>query len=263
MIAAMLICGTGFASAQNESWEIVGDPFEVLAFDNVKVPRWIAETVIRAAQKTGVDAAFVMALADKESSFQPSAKARSSSAEGLFQFLESTWLEVLKAHGAKHGFGAAADAITSDRGRYTVEDDEKAWILGLRQDPFISALMACEMVKQSREQLIQKTQRSPTRGELYLAHFLGTNGASRLLKLVAENPNEHATKVFPQAAHANKAIFSSGTTKTGGVPTVSEVHARLTSMIEVRFERYSNASSRTLSPTAMGQKVQLSSATKY
>src|SRR5215213_5494066 len=183
-----------------------------------------------------------MALADKESSFQPGVKAPTSSAAGLFQFLESTWLEVLKAHGAKHGFGAAADAITSDRGRYTVDEEKKVWVLGLRQDPFLSALMACEMVKQSREQLIKKTQRAPTRGELYLAHFLGTNGASRLLKLVAESPAENATKAFPRAADANKAIFSAGAMKTRAGPTVAEVHARITAMIEGRLEGYADAS---------------------
>jgi hypothetical protein len=252
--AAMLSCGlmsAGGVSAQSE--DRAASPFEKLTFDGMKVPRWIATAVIAAAEKTGVDAVFVMALADKESSFEPRSKARTSSAEGLFQFLEATWFQVLKSHGEKHGFGDAADAIKSVDGRLKVEDpDEKAWILGLRQDPFLSALMACEMVKQSRERLIQQTQRAPTEGELYLAHFLGTNGAGRLLKLMAANPSEKATKAFPSAAGANKAVFSADAKKPKQETTVAQLHARISSMIDKRLSRYSS-----LATEARGDRLDL------
>ena len=263
-VTAMLVCGLlgRGALAGNEGWQEAGNPFEMLSFEDMKVPRWIAETVIHAAEKTGVDPVFVMALADKESSFQHRVKARTSSAEGLFQFLEGTWLEVMKAHAGKHGFSAAADAITSVEGRYVVQDPEqKRWILSLRQDPFLAALMACEMVKQSRERLIQQTQRSPTKGELYLAHFLGTQGAGRLLKLMAANPHEKAAKAFPRAADANKSVFSGGTGKKQGT-TVGQVHARITAMIEERMDRYSGVSSGTSLPASIPDKVQLSSAAR-
>src|SRR4051794_15702179 len=84
---------------------------ETLTFEQMRVPRWLTETVVRAAQVTGVDPAYLMALADKESSLLPDNKARTSSAEGLFQFIESTWLEVLRRYGPKHGFVAEAEAI--------------------------------------------------------------------------------------------------------------------------------------------------------
>ena len=80
--------------------EATGNP---LVFEQMRVPRWLAETVVRAAQVTGVDPAYLMALADKESSLLPDNKARASSAEGLFQFVEGTWLEVLRRYGPKHG----------------------------------------------------------------------------------------------------------------------------------------------------------------
>ena len=83
----------------------------------MRVPRWLAETVVRAAQVTSVDPAYLMALADKESSFLPDSKARTSSAEGLFQFVESTWLEVLRRFGTKHGYAAEAEAIHIVQGR--------------------------------------------------------------------------------------------------------------------------------------------------
>ena len=55
----------------------------------MRVPRWLAETVVRAADATGVDPSYMMALADKESSLLPDNKAPTSSAEGLLQFVEA------------------------------------------------------------------------------------------------------------------------------------------------------------------------------
>jgi len=60
------------------------NPNEVLVFEQMRVPRWLAETVVQAAQVTNVDLAYLIALADKESSLLPNNKARTSSAEGLF-----------------------------------------------------------------------------------------------------------------------------------------------------------------------------------
>src|SRR3954466_1730892 len=99
-------------------------PNDDLAFGEMKVPRWLAETVVRAAQATNVDPAYMMALADKESSLLPDNKARTSSAEGLFQFVETTWLEVLRRYGPKHGYAIEAEAIQIVQGRPVVSDDK-------------------------------------------------------------------------------------------------------------------------------------------
>src|SRR4051812_29589478 len=87
--------------AQTRRSEMGGNSNDVLAFEQMRVPRWLAETVARAAQVTNVDPAYMMALADKESSLLPDNKAHTSSAEGLFQFVEGTWLEVLRRYGPK------------------------------------------------------------------------------------------------------------------------------------------------------------------
>ena len=102
----------------------------------MRVPRWLAETVVRAAQVTGVDPAYLMALADKELSLLPDSKAQTSSAQGLFQFVEGTWLEVLHRYGPKHGYKAEAEAIQIVAGRPVVPDakDHKR-ILSLRCVP--------------------------------------------------------------------------------------------------------------------------------
>ena len=80
------------------------NPNDILVLEQMRVSRWLAETVVRAVQATNVDPAYLMVLADKESSLLPDNKAQTSSAEGLFQFVEGTWLDVLRRYGPKHGY---------------------------------------------------------------------------------------------------------------------------------------------------------------
>jgi hypothetical protein len=223
------------------------DPQEILVYGPMKVSRWLAETVVRAAEVTGVDPAYLMALADKESSLLPQSKASTSSAEGLFQFLEGTWLEVLRRYGAKHGYGETADAIKMVQGRPVVADDaERASILALRRDPYLSALMAGEMVNAHREILAGKAERDPSFSELYMAHFLGIHGASRFLELLEEKPTQSASRAFPQAARANRAIFAKpvktkvakGKGAKQAPVTLAEVRERFEGMIAHRVARY-------------------------
>src|SRR4051812_25773747 len=106
MVAIAVACAVLHISAPRaQTLGPAPDPAsEVIVFEKMRVPRGLAETVVRAAYATNVDPAYMMALADKESSFLPANKARTSSAEGLFQFIESTWLDVLRRYGAKHGY---------------------------------------------------------------------------------------------------------------------------------------------------------------
>ena len=88
--------------------------------------RNVVESAIqRASNATGVDFTFLMGTAKRESGFNPGAKARTSSASGLFQFVDQTWLSTLKKHGAKYGYARYADLISQGAdGRYRVEGDE-------------------------------------------------------------------------------------------------------------------------------------------
>ena len=219
--------------------DLAKDPNETLVFGPMKVSRWLAETVVRAADTTGVDPAYLMALADKESSLLPASKAATSSAEGLFQFLERTWLEVLRRYGAKHGFAGASEAIGRVQGRTVVLDEsDRAWILSLRSDPYLSALMAGEMVNAHREILAGKAERDPSFSELYMAHFLGVHGATRFLELLQSKPTATATREFPQAARANRAIFTEAKGKKPKHLTMAEVRGKLDAMIDFRVARY-------------------------
>jgi len=217
----------------------MGNPDETLVFGPMKVSRWLAETVVRAAEVTGVDPAYLMALADKESSLLPANKAPTSTAEGLFQFLESTWLEVLRRYGAKHGYSGAVEAISLVQGRAVVADEkQRAWVLSLRRDPYLSAVMAGEMINAHREILAGRAERDPSFSELYMAHFLGVHGASRFIELLQSKPTATATRAFPKAAKANRAIFMEAKGKKPKHLTMAEVRGRLDAMIDFRVARY-------------------------
>ena len=104
-----------------------------------------------ASTTTGADFGYLVKTAERESNFNVTAKAKTSSATGLFQFIESTWLETLKQAGAEHGLGDYAKDIKQRRdGKYIVSDPaRRREILDLRKDPEIASLMAGELTSKN------------------------------------------------------------------------------------------------------------------
>src|ERR1700750_1373110 len=89
---------------------------------------------------------YLLGTAMRESSLKANAQSSTSSAAGLFQFVDQTWLGLVKTHGAKYGLGSPAGEInTTPDGRYhAASDADRQTILALKKDPQISALMAGE-----------------------------------------------------------------------------------------------------------------------
>lgn len=169
----------------------------------------VVSAITRAAQRTGVDFSYLLKTAQRESSLNPNAKAPTSSAAGLFQFIEQTWLATVKRHGGKHGYGGYADAIRQGgNGQYYVVDSQaRQQVLGLRYNQDAAAAMAAEMTAGNAAYLKGRTGRNPTAGELYAAHFLGPAGAANLIEAVERRPGAAAASLFPAAANANRSIF--------------------------------------------------------
>ena len=177
----------------------------------------------QASAATGSDFQFLLGTAMRESGLKPQAKSSTSSATGLFQFVEQTWLGLVKQHGAQYGLGSYAGAISKGPdGRYTAasQTDRQA-ILALRNSPQVSALMEGEYVKQARSSLESSLGRNVCNGELYAAHFLGPESACRLIRLTQSQPQASAPTEFPQAANANKAVFYHA---DGSAKSVREVY---------------------------------------
>lgn len=175
-----------------------------------------------AADRTGADFDYLLTTAMRESSLNPAAKASTSSATGLFQFIEQTWLGTMRRHGSAHGLSAYADAIKPGKdGRLTVADKGlRQEILALRKDPAVAALMAGELTNDMRSTLEGSLGRGVSAGELYIAHFLGPQAAVKLIRAGSENPALPAASLFPDAAAANTSIFY---TKGGQARPVSDV----------------------------------------
>ena len=154
--------------------------------------------IARAAAATGTDFTYLLAQARLESGLDPSARAATSSAAGLYQFTGSTWLAMLDKHGAAYGV-PGSDAVGGQASR--------SQLLALRSDPELSAMMAGELAGDNRDYLTGLLGRAPDSSELYLAHFLGQDGAGKFLGALASNPGQSAAALLPKAAAANRAIF--------------------------------------------------------
>lgn len=164
-----------------------------------------------ASSATGVDFGYLVKTAQRESNFDPSAKAPGSSATGLFQFTNETWLNVLERYGAKHGV--------------KTDGQSRGDLLALRTDPDLSAKMAGELAGENAKILQRKLGRPATSAELYTAHFMGPSDAARLIDAARDNKVGSAATMFPRAALANHNVFHG---KDGATLTATQLYTKLT-----------------------------------
>lgn len=164
-------------------------------------PDHVRAAIRRAADATGVNFSLLVETARRESALNPNARAGTSSATGLFQFIESTWLDMMRRHGAEHGLGQYAAQLQNGADSATRRE-----ILALRNDPEISARMAAELARENANTLQARLGRAPSAGELYAAHVMGSGGALRLIE-AAQQGAPSAAALFPREAAANRGLF--------------------------------------------------------
>src|SRR5438445_7118354 len=195
----------------------------------------IAGSIKQAASNTGASFEYLLTTAKMESNFNPKAAATTSSARGLFQFIDQTWLGTVKEAGSQLGYGKYADAISkTSSGSYYINDPSmRGSIMKLRDDPTAASSMAAVLTQSNSFKLTGKIGRRPTDSELYMAHFMGVGGAAKLISNAEDNPGASAARLFPSAAAANRSIFYD---RSGQARSVSEVYSELTS-------RYASAAS--------------------
>lgn len=186
----------------------------------------VVQAIRDGAMASGVGFDYLLATARRESALDPAAKAGTSSATGLFQFIEQTWLGVMKNAGPKLGLQAQADAITRQSdGTYAVPDaEQRQAILDLRRDPKISATLAGALTQQNSDALASALGRDPTAGDLYAAHVLGAKGAAALISTARAFPARAAALDLPEAAAANRSLFYA---RTGRPRSAAELYANL------------------------------------
>jgi hypothetical protein len=131
-----------------------------------------------------------------ESGGNANARAKTSSAGGMFQFLDGTWKQLTKEMGKN----------------YSLED---------KFDPRKAAEVMAYFTQKNKKQLEKSTGRPASNTDLYMAHFLGAGGASKFLNAMGRNPNALAADMDPKAARANKSIYYD---ESGKPRTLREVY---------------------------------------
>ena len=204
----------------------------------------VAGAIKQAASSSGTSFHYLLTTAKMESDFNPTAGASSSSARGLFQFIDQTWLATVKEAGAQFGYGNYADKITtSSDGAYSVADPAaRQAIMKLRDDPTVASAMAGALTQSNSFKLTGMLGRRPSDSELYMAHFMGVGGAAKLIANAEDNPQASGARLFPNAAAANRSIFYDRV--TGRARSVSEVYA-------VLQQRYASAAASSATQSAM------------
>lgn len=177
------------------SWRILPPPAPA---EQAGGPPGIAAAIRDAALRLGVDERLLGAIAFLESRFDPAAKARTSSARGLFQFLDGTW------KGLVDQFGAALGVAAGDR------DEIRA-----------QCLVGAKFLQVNSASLQTKLAHRPTPGQCYAGHFLGVAAAAALIRNDPQEPAGAALRRFyastpagaafsDRVTAANAAIFLDG-----------------------------------------------------
>jgi len=203
----------------------------VATLQSLLAPGGVQSAIQRASYKTGVDFTYLLGQAQVESSLKVDAKAPTSSASGLYQFIEQSWLGTVKKHGAEHGLGWAADAISQGPGgRYQVSDPAtRSHVLKLRNNPEVASLMAAEHAADNKAELEANLGREAGGADLYMAHFLGIGGAKKFLSALERNPGTAAAQLFPAAAASNRNIFFG---EGGRMRSVGEIYDKFAAKLQ-------------------------------
>lgn len=204
----------------------------------------IAEAIRSAAARTGVDFDYLYGQARSESGLDPNIRAGNSTATGLFQFLDQSWLGMIRKRGAEQGYAWAANAVQrgADGRLYVADPALRRQVMDLRRNPEAAAAMGAALAADNRDYLQRRLGRSLAPADLYMAHFLGAGGASKFLRAHDANPNAAAAGAFPEAARANRNIFYK---RDGSARTYGEVRNLLGARLQLGGARATAYAART------------------
>lgn len=174
----------------------------------------VYNAIANASAKTGAPLSTMLAFADMESSFQPGVGAGTSSATGLYQFTSGTWNGMVSQYGSQ----------------YNVSSSQI-------NDASANALMGGQFIQNNSNILQNQGISSPTPGQLYIMHFMGSSGGPALISAAQNNPSASAASLFPAAASANRSIFYNS---DGSAKTTSQVYNNLTSTADSKAAAYAS-----------------------
>ena len=149
------------------------------------------EAIRQASRMVGIDENTMLTFAKMESSLKADARAKTSTASGLFQITDPTWKQLVNKYGSKYGID-----INSDK-----------------NNPFYNSLMAAEYAKENISKLPEyKSVGIQDDTAMYLAHHFGLNGATKIINALKNNPNTPIQDVISKSAYkANKTSLANNT----------------------------------------------------
>lgn len=175
-------------------------------------PQFVVEGVASATKEAGFDFVYLMSLAHHESGYKPWVGAGTSSAYGNFQFTDDTWLRVFGTYGGKHGYSTLTAKIRNGQ-VVGATAQEKQYIMDLRNNPYVAALMVIEFSRDNLNSLQGSVGGVIGKTDLYMAHFLGAGGGAKFIREFRKDNTQAAATLFPEAAAANKNVFYDGNGK--------------------------------------------------
>jgi hypothetical protein len=189
----------------------------------------VHDELAKAAKLAGADPAAVMQIAGLESRFNPNAapiardqakntqtqhdgRKAISTAHGLGQFLDSTWLETLRKHGGKYGIENASQLT-------------EAQAKSLRGNVSLQAAMLAEHTADNAR-MAKGITGAADPASVYALHNLGQTGGKRFLGALQKNPNAPLSAVLrPEEIANNPVLYGDGRM------TVQQAHQRMSTKL--------------------------------
>lgn len=178
----------------------------------------VITAIYRASLTTDVDFELLIMKAMLESDLGRLNAAATSSARGVFQYIEPTWLTLIKRYGEEIGYPHYANAVgMTKKGRPYIKDKNaymKAEILALRHDADISALIKAYQIIEETDVIRGYKKARVTSTDHYIAHMLGLSLAKEFYALKNRNSGIAVAKLhradMREAARLNKPFFYKG-----------------------------------------------------
>jgi hypothetical protein len=174
------------------------------------------DAITKVSEKFDIPKNEMLTTAMQESSMNPSAMAKTSNATGLFQFIPSTWNNLIRKNkdiAAQYGIG---EAIVSGN------DD--------RLDPFKSSVMYA-LLRRENIQSLGKVTTGSTDVDLYILHLLGASRGKAVISAYTNSPSDSIKNHISSAQYnANLEIVS----RNGLALSVSEFVVNIAALLKRR-----------------------------
>jgi len=160
-----------------------------------------------AARVTNTPRAYLRAVASQEGNDDPNARNPRSSATGLFQFTEGTWLQMMRDYGQQYGLPQdLRDAIQtrSNGAPYVADAAARDRIMALRTDSEWSALMGGQLFHREASTIQRAVGRPITVADVYLGHFLGGDAAGYWLQQIQQGHGSRNARETIRRYHARR-----------------------------------------------------------